>query len=167
MKPTSFPTPQIEEELSISKLMGKIVYLSQKRFNEQFGMSVTAFRMLGVVRTHGGISQSAIERYIETDGATITRIAKQLEKDGYIRRIPNPADNRFTDVYLTSAGESFVNDIVSRMGEMQKQLYAGISDADLEIVRVALKTMRHNLCNQFDEPEIPTPARTHVQGDHS
>lgn len=167
MTQSSSTTLHIETVLSISKLMGKIVHMSQRRFMETFRIPVTAFRILRMVHLHEGVSQSAIERFIESDGATITRFAKQLEKDGYIRRVPNPADNRFTDVYLTESGESLLSDIIDRMGKMQHQLYAGISEADLKVVQNALVIMRDNVETAFGAADSAHIACPHIQGDLS
>jgi DNA-binding MarR family transcriptional regulator len=44
--------------------------------------------------------------------ATITGLLDSLERDGFVRREPDPADRRQMSVHLTSKGQEFMHDIL-------------------------------------------------------
>jgi DNA-binding MarR family transcriptional regulator len=131
--------------LPLSAVLGRLAFILPKRMSEWIGLSGHALRLLYLAHQRNGVSQSEIERLFELDGAAVTRLAKQLEADGLIRRVPDPADNRFTIVSLTEAGVARLAEVRDAMQALEAVLYAGIDDDDLARCRDVLERIRANL----------------------
>ena len=66
-----------------------------------------------------GISQGEIGRLYGVDPSRITRLANQLEGEGWIERTRNPEDNRVVRMSLTSEGRRAF-ETASERGEVFK-----------------------------------------------
>ena len=60
-----------------------------------------------------GISASIISQKTHMMKAAVSRSLKQLEKQGYILRVPDPGDRRYTIVSMTDSGEEKITEILS------------------------------------------------------
>lgn len=136
------PPPAV---LPLSAVLGRLAFILPKRMSEWVGLSGHALRLLYLAHQREGVSQSEIERLFELDGAAVTRLAKQLEAEGLIRRVPDPADNRYTIVFLTEAGRARLADVREAMRALEARLYEGIDPDDLARCRDVLERIRANL----------------------
>lgn len=136
------PPPAV---LPLSAVLGRLAFILPKRMSEWVGLSGHALRLLYLAQQREGVSQSEIERLFELDGAAVTRLAKQLEAEGLIRRVPDPADNRYTIVFLTDAGRDRLAEVREAMRTLEARLYEGIDPDDLARCRDVLERIRANL----------------------
>jgi DNA-binding MarR family transcriptional regulator len=74
------------------------------KFESCTGISQSRHDILHQLYQVDEISQTALQKEVNIDGAAITRHLKQLEATGMILRRKNPDDNRFTLVCLTEHG---------------------------------------------------------------
>ena len=128
-----------------SALLGRIALLFPKRFAEWTGRSGPAVRLLFLLEQRGEVSQAEIERDFAVDGATVTRLAKQLEAEGLIQRAPHPEDNRFTVVRLTAAGRQALAEVRAQVPAFEEAVFAGIAPEDLSRCRAVLDRIGQNL----------------------
>lgn len=61
------------------------------------------------VRHHPGITQTELATALNTDKPAIARRTASLERKGYLRREPNPADGRSQLLYATEAADGLRN----------------------------------------------------------
>ena len=88
-------------------------------FERDVGISPPKYFILHVLAREGGISQGEIGRLYGVDPSRITRLAKQLEGEGWIERTRNPEDNRVVRMSLTSEGRRAF-EMASERGEVFK-----------------------------------------------
>jgi DNA-binding MarR family transcriptional regulator len=62
--------------------------------------------------------------------ATITGLLDTLERDGFVRREPDPADRRQTEVHLTPAGQEFMHDLLPTHFQLINGLMANLTEAE-------------------------------------
>jgi DNA-binding MarR family transcriptional regulator len=62
--------------------------------------------------------------------ATITGLLDSLERDGFVRREPDPADRRQMSVHLTTKGQSFMNAILPGHFRLINQLMGSLTDEE-------------------------------------
>lgn len=136
----------------LGTLLTRTTFLAHRRLPERIGMTAPALRILNLLAERDGQSQAAIERAMNADGATVTRLAKQLQQDGLVRRVPDPADNRFTCVFLTRAGRERLAEVAPKLEAFDRALYAGIGPDDLATFRRVLDMIRSNLA-AMEKPE--------------
>jgi DNA-binding MarR family transcriptional regulator len=114
-------------------------------FEGFMGMPISRLRLLMNMYARGELSQADLQRFLEVDGATITRQVKQMEAEGLLQRRADPKDNRFTLVALTTAGGATVEALIKRGREFEQVAVAGIDRKQLRDAAEVLAQMRCNL----------------------
>jgi len=88
--------------------------------------------VLVVVRKHGPIAMSAIAQALSYSKQNLTKIVDQLVEEGYVERLPDPADRRVLRVSLTEKGKAFMADRRVRMKNRLVEDLSHLSDEELE-----------------------------------
>jgi DNA-binding MarR family transcriptional regulator len=73
-------------------------------FERDVGIGPPKYFVLNMLATEDGISQGEIARLSGVDPSRVTRLAKQLEREGLIERTRDPEDNRVVRMHLTPEG---------------------------------------------------------------
>ncbi|PAQ13934.1 MarR family transcriptional regulator [Bacillaceae bacterium SAOS 7] len=92
-----------------------------------------------------GLSQQEIAEKLKKDKTNIARMLLNLEQKGLIRRVCCQHDRRSLKVFLTQKGDNLKEIIIPIAKEINKQIYKGISEEELQTVRSVLSKMRENL----------------------
>jgi DNA-binding MarR family transcriptional regulator len=117
----------------------------KQAFGHYIGMSQARYQLLVLLAHHGETSHALLQRRLGLDGATITRLVKQFEAEGLTSRRLDPADNRYTLVALTAAGQQTVAGISEAHAVFQGQLLAGIHEDDQQRMIEIVKHLRANI----------------------
>lgn len=98
--------------------------------------------------------------------ATITGLLDTLERDGFVRREPDPADRRQMSVYLTLKGQGFMHDILPGHFRLITQIMGNLSDDErqtlshlLTKVSMQLATLGSGGADIFAKVEQPSAAQ--------
>lgn len=124
---------------------------SRQAFDQHVGMSQLRRQLLALSSEVGEISHAALQQQLAVDGATITRLVKQFESEGVLRRRFDPQDNRYTLVSLTASGQHIVAGLQAAHRLFQTQLLAGIPKEEQEMVLHILERLRANIRALQDE----------------
>jgi len=124
---------------------------SRQAFDQHVGMSQLRRQLLTLSSEVGEISHAALQQQLAVDGATITRLVKQFESEGVLRRRFDPQDNRYTLVSLTASGQHIVAGLQAAHRLFQTQLLAGIPKEEQEMVLHILERLRANIRALQDE----------------
>ncbi len=79
------------------------------------------------------------------DYPNITRLIDGLEKRGLVRREADPNDRRRSLIYLTDDGRQFMTSIFPAVLEERERLFAGISEAEIEMFVEVLDKIEQNI----------------------
>lgn len=120
----------------------------RQAFARHVGMSPQRVQILVGLCRAGETSHSLLRQALGVDGATVTRLVKELEADGLVGRRPDPADNRYTLAQLTPAGERLAADLSERHQSYQERLLGGVTEQERELVLRALRRIRDNVTEQ-------------------
>jgi DNA-binding MarR family transcriptional regulator len=82
------------------------------------------------------------------DGASITRLVKELEGEGLVGRRTDPADNRYTLAGLTAAGTRLAAELQERHRAYQRRLLDGVSKHEQERVLQIFRRLHDNLAQE-------------------
>ncbi len=118
---------------------------ARRAFNLSTGTSERQRQLLPLLLHHGELSHDALKRWLGVDGATVTRLVKQLESEAAVSRRLDPADNRFTLVSLTEAGKQAAAELHEGRQHFQRRLLAGVSREEQKTVIRVLEQVRRNL----------------------
>jgi DNA-binding MarR family transcriptional regulator len=94
---------QIEELISEYRVAGNLDDAFDHLAAERLGVNETDLHCLNIIQNSGGLTagELAVESGLTT--GAVTGVIDRLEKVGYARRVPDPADRRRVQVEVTRA----------------------------------------------------------------
>ncbi|RSN11863.1 MarR family transcriptional regulator [Nonomuraea sp. WAC 01424] len=111
-------------------------------------MSPHRVQVLIRLRRNGETSHSDLRQALGIDGASVTRLVKEFEAEGFVGRRLDPADNRYTLAALTPEGERVAADLERSHQAYQERLLAGATAQQREVVLDVLRRVRANVTEQ-------------------
>jgi DNA-binding MarR family transcriptional regulator len=95
------------------------------------GLSFPQYNILRVLESseEGQNKISVVGKIMLTPGANMTGLAKRLEKNGFIQRKPDPADERVTLLAITQKGRATLMEIEAEKDRAIDRILEGITDA--------------------------------------
>jgi DNA-binding MarR family transcriptional regulator len=91
------------------------------------------------------MSHATLQQQLSLDGATITRLVKQFEAEGAVRRRLDPQNNRYTLVSLTPSGQAITAEIQASHCAFQTRLLSGTTREEQEVMLRVLERLRANI----------------------
>jgi DNA-binding MarR family transcriptional regulator len=101
--------------------------------------------LLMILSHDDGMTHSEIAEKLEISPAAATKVIKRMEQAGYLRRQADPADERVSRVYLQDQGRALIAEIGRAFGELDREMFDGLPEPDLERFRDLLTHMQANL----------------------
>jgi DNA-binding MarR family transcriptional regulator len=101
------------------------------RLLRPLGVSAAGGLVLGLLRDLGPLSPSEVGKRLIVTRATVTGVVDSLERRGYVRRVPNPADRRSLLVELTPEGRTVVREVRTLIHRNEKEWMRPLSNDDL------------------------------------
>ena len=118
---------------------------ARRAFSLTSGTSERRRQLLPLLLEHGEVSHAELSRRLCVDGATVTRLVKQLEAEAAVNRRLDPTDNRFTLVSLTESGKQTAIELHEARRQFQRRLLAGVNREEQKTVIRVLEQVRRNL----------------------
>ena len=87
--------------------------------------------VLGILRDNGTLTPSELGERLIVTRATVTGLLDSLERTGFVRRSPNPADRRSLVVEITPAGLAVAQELRTMVHRNEKAWMSTLSDAEL------------------------------------
>ena len=117
-----------------------------------FGLSVAAFRLIGeVMREPEGLRQGELARRLGVRPPTVSTAVARLEKDGLVRRVPDPDDPRARRVHLNPDAPLLPG--LEMLGRLESVLVDGLDKDEFEHLAELLDT----LCTRLRSSVEPCP----------
>lgn len=116
------------------------------------GLNFPSFDVLATLRRNGppfALSPSDLMEEMMITSGTMTNRIDQLVKQGYVERVPSQTDRRSFLIRLTKDGRTLIDTVVSDHVATQKQLVAGLSEAQREEANALLSV----LLSSFEDPQ--------------
>jgi len=104
--------------------------------------------LLMFLSNQDGATHTTIAKKLRISPAAATKVIKRLEENGYLKRQPDPADERVSRVYLQEKGRALSDEIRRSFHELDESMLAGLSEEDLTRLREFLQKMQENLKNK-------------------
>src|SRR6266568_3309492 len=155
----------------IERALTRISYLTSRVRNHERLMALAAVpldraavALLRQVADSEPLRPGQLAHRLGVEASHVTRTAQQLQKSGYVTRVPDPDDRRAQRIELTEAGRKAV-DSVREAGARGMQM--ALSEWPTEELR-QLASLFHRMVDDFltyaideeGEPEVAAPART-------
>ena len=96
-----------------------------------FGLTIAQWRLIAVIAESDGLTQQALGLATRMDKVTVSRAAVALVDRGLVARRDNPGDARSHLLSLTAAGRLLYDSVAPKALELEAQIFAGFSKAEL------------------------------------
>ncbi len=122
----SYPTPELRFTVQLV-LAGRMWRSLLDEKLRQLGHSASRMEVMAAILYSPPLTtQIQIAKRVGIEGPTLTRTLDMLEADGFVERLPDPADRRNKHLRLTDAGIDALNEIFSITVEMRSRLLEGL-----------------------------------------
>ena len=98
-------------------------------------------------------SQKELAAELNVSPATIATSLKSLERMGYVKKLPDASDARRNRVSVTDKGRCAVRRCNEVFESVDRQLYTGFSQEELDIIQQLHQRMLRNLLELDRQPD--------------
>lgn len=125
----------------ISKMFAQLIKYGESGLKYSQG----ARKALIALSKEDGIRQTTLREIIKLSPSTTSNTIRDLEEDGYIRRVIPKDDRRETLVYITDEGRKLAEAVTLLYRNAEETLMEGIGDEEREMLMSILEKMLKNL----------------------
>ena len=117
----------------------------RSRLRERFATTLPRFDLMAQLARHPeGLKMNELSRLLMVTGGNVTGIVDQLEGEGLVARVDEPADRRAFRIHLTKAGERSFTDMARAHEEWIVELLAGMTRREQdELLKLLAKVKQH------------------------
>lgn len=108
-------------------------------------LTIPQSRALYVIGQAGKLSGRQLARELEVSPAAVVPLCDRLERDGYVRRVPDTVDRRVTWLELTAAGEGLLDQIAAIGPSRLGRALARLSKSDRQVLVRVLEELAADL----------------------
>ena len=130
--------------------------LSEARL-KPMGFGVGHLPVLVALRDGRASTQRDLARFARVEQPPMAQMLARMERDGLIRRIPDPADGRSSRITLTEAADARLPDAVVALLRGNREALHGFTDEEAGLLVALLTRLIANL-DQIAGPETPRGA---------
>jgi DNA-binding MarR family transcriptional regulator len=109
-RPLTQPTAEQAEQLeAVARLRLSILRLARRiRQRADTGLTPSQLSALSTIERHGALRPGSLADHERIGKSSVTRLLANLEAQGQVQRLPDPADGRCAFVELTDEGRSLL-----------------------------------------------------------
>ena len=117
----------------------------RSRLRERFATTLPRFDLMAQLERHPeGLKMNELSRLLMVTGGNVTAIVDQLEKEGLVERLQEPADRRAWLIRLTSTGERGFAEMARAHEGWVVELFGGMSRREQDdLLRLLAKVKQH------------------------
>lgn len=146
----------MELDRSFGFLVHEVARLFARRFNQHahlVGLTRAQCRVLGYLARNEGINQAGLADLLEIKPMTLVRQIDRMEEDGWIARLPDPADRRAHRLVLTEKARPILASILGLSNAVRAEAFAGLSVQEGQMLVALLRRVHGNLAERV--PPLP------------
>lgn len=153
MSPPMPPSPEFQQPASVQEQFGLAIgeigrswrYKLDQRL-KPLGLSQSKWRtLLYISRAPGGLTQTDLARMLGIEAPTVTRLVKQLEDGGWVKRRTLPGDARCKTVHLTPKARRVMLRIDAAVAQLRAETVGRLSDKQAAEGLAALRALQRFL----------------------
>jgi DNA-binding MarR family transcriptional regulator len=127
--------------LEIRKFIASVIFFNTQAA-EKVGLSLTDMQMIHMLQLNGPATPGRLATWTGLSSGGVTVALDRLQKAGYIRREPNPADRRSLIVTLAPVRIRKLEGMYGEVERETRRLLATLPAGDLEAVIRFFETLR-------------------------
>src|SRR5271155_2623689 len=135
-------------------------YVIERLCQVEFGVSRRRWRILATLSVAEGVTVSDLSKRAVLDIAQTSRAIGILAREGYLKRLANPKNARFSQVILTEKGRNLYHSMFARFRQVNQQLLRDMSEDQVQHLCTAISILRNtatqlNASSSTGSPIIP------------
>jgi DNA-binding MarR family transcriptional regulator len=107
----------------------------------EFGLSLPDWKMLSTLRNAGSRAPGVLARYLELSSGAMTSRLDALEREGFIRRVPDPTDRRSISVEITPEGRAAWEKAASIQARKEAFFASALTKAEQQKLNALLRKL--------------------------
>lgn len=155
--PTTVPAPVTTADrvvLGIREFIAAAIFFNTQAA-EKVGLGLTDMQMVHMLQLHGPSTPGRLAAWTGLSSGGVTVALDRLEKAGYLRREPNPADRRSLLVALLPGRMRKLTAMYEGVESETRSLLASLTEDDLEAVDRFFEKLR---AAREDRDALPHPS---------
>ena len=109
------------------------------------GITRAQWKVLFRLERQPGLRQVELADILDVEPITLCRIVDRLEEAGLVERQRDPADRRAWRLEVTEQAQPVIAKLRALADELMAEAFAGLSEAELTLMRTKLTKIRDNL----------------------
>ena len=118
-------------------------YVTERLCQAEFGVSRRRWRILATLSAAEEITVSDLSKRAELGIAQTSRAIGTLAREGYLKRLANPKNARFSQVILTEKGRKLYQSMLARFCQVNKQLLRDLTEDQVQHLCTAISILRN------------------------
>lgn len=118
--------------------------VTEKICNDIFGITRRRLRIIFLLMEYPNISVSELAALAELDLTQTSRTISSMMREGYLKRLSNPDNARYSILKLTDKSIDIYKDLLQQYQYVNNQLIDNFSDSELQQLDHLLKKLRNN-----------------------
>ena len=110
------------------------------------GVTRAQWKVLFRLSRTPGLRQVELADMLDVEPITLSRIVDRLQDAGLVERIADPADRRAWRLQVTEQARPLITKLRALAEILVDEAFAGLSEADVALMRANLTRIRENLC---------------------
>jgi len=141
------PTLDLERYVPafITFIANKLSNSATARYQREFGVNVTEWRIMSLLAIEPGIAASRICHVIGFDKGPVSRTLAAMEKRGLVAIRTDPDDGRTHSISLTAKGRATHDRVIVAAFDRERRLLSCLSADEQEILIDLLRRLHENL----------------------
>jgi DNA-binding MarR family transcriptional regulator len=153
-------------DLDVLSTPGHLISLASRGFTrlsearlKPLGFGVGHLPVLVALRDGRASTQRDLARFARIEQPPMAQMLARMERDGLIRRAPDPADGRSSRITLTEAAEARLPDAVAALLQGNQEVLRGFTDQEAGTLADLLTRLIANLDRVASPEASPSEAR--------
>lgn len=117
---------------------------------KEFNLNKIQAEFIFFLKLNNGVNQTELNKYFMFNKATVTKIIKILEFNGYVSSCINESDKREKNIYIQEKGIKIIPKLKDILGAWESKIIRNISEGDIDILKTVLSQMVNNI-NKLEE----------------
>ena len=124
------------------------------RYRDEFGISVTEWRILAVLGRFPGLTASEVVARTAMDKVTIHRGVKALLEKKLLERRPDAGDRRRQSLHITRPkGQTVMENIIPRARQFERELLDALTREEITLLQGILDKLQGSAEDSLGDPE--------------
>jgi DNA-binding MarR family transcriptional regulator len=153
-KPSSPHT--IDWELELGFLIHDTSRLRRAAFDralKPLNVTRSQWWVLAYLSRKDGMTQSELAQELDLGKVAVGGLIDRLEKNGLVRRDPDPTDRRVNRLYLEPQSRQLLSSLRKANHEFNVRILDGLGDKQLIATAATLEVMKGNLLRYLESPD--------------